>query len=119
MDDLWAFDFKHKTWSLITPKGADKPAARYLHTTVLVGDSMVLYGGNQEHLGDVWSFHFHNLSWTRLSEVGTLLYRQPWQQDLTSDLAFLDCMTGPNQAQSEVVAPNSAGGRLHDDLWRQ
>ena len=68
MDELYAFDLKAHTWELIVPKGS-KPAARYLHTAVVIKDAMVIFGGSESALGDVWSFDFKSRRWTQLSKV--------------------------------------------------
>lgn len=68
MDELYAFDLKAHTWELIVPKGS-KPAARYLHTAVVIKDAMVIFGGSETALGDVWSFDFKSRRWTQLSKV--------------------------------------------------
>ena len=67
------FDIASQTWELIVPKGP-KPSARYLHTAVLVKDSMVVFGGNDKNNGDVWSFNFSNRRWTQLSKVQLALH---------------------------------------------
>ena len=68
MDELHMLDLKSGTWTSITTKGS-KPAARYLHTAVLIDDAMVVYGGNNKACGDVWSFNLTQRSWTKISEV--------------------------------------------------
>ena len=68
MDELHKLDLTSGTWSLVSTKGP-KPAPRYLHTAVLIGNSMVIYGGNNKACGDVWSFNLVEQSWTKLSEV--------------------------------------------------
>ena len=68
MDEMYAFDLKAHTWELIAPKGP-KPAARYLHTAVVIKDAMVIFGGSESALGDVWSFNFKSRRWTQLSKV--------------------------------------------------
>jgi len=60
MDELYMFDIKSHTW---------RPAARYLHSAVVVGDSMVIFGGNDKASGDVWSFNFATRRWKQLSKV--------------------------------------------------
>ena len=68
MDELYVFDLKSHTWEHIVPKGS-KPAARYLHTAVVIKDAMVIFGGSDPALGDVWSFNFKSRRWTQLSKV--------------------------------------------------
>lgn len=68
MDELYMFDLNSLTWEHILPKGS-KPAARYLHTAVVIKDAMVIFGGSDAALGDVWSFNFDSRRWTQLSKV--------------------------------------------------
>ena len=75
MDELYMLDLKSRTWELITPKGS-KPAARYLHSAVLLKDTMVIFGGNDKTCGDVWSFKFKSHRWTQLSKV--IQMRSDW-----------------------------------------
>lgn len=81
MDELYVFDLKKHTWELVVPKGS-KPAARYLHTAVVVKDAMVIYGGSESALGDVWSFDFKSRRWTQLSKVQCISFPmlRPQQQ---------------------------------------
>lgn len=68
MDELYMFDLNSLTWEHILPKGS-KPAARYLHTAVVIKDAMVIFGGSDAALGDVWSFNFDSRRWTQLSKM--------------------------------------------------
>ena len=68
MDELYMFDPDTRTWTFINARSKG-PAARYLHTAVVVQDAMLVFGGTEKTAGDVWSFSFKKLSWTRLSHV--------------------------------------------------
>lgn len=70
MDELYVYDPKEHIWTFISPRGK-KPAPRYLHTAVVVGDAMLVFGGTKKTAGDVWSFSFRKTAWTRLSQVWT------------------------------------------------
>ena len=56
--DLFAFDFKSKTWTELTMTAGTAPQARYGHSATAVGDAtMLLVGGystTDKALGDVW-----------------------------------------------------------------
>lgn len=71
MDELYVYDPKEHVWTFISPRGK-KPAPRYLHTAVVVADAMLVFGGTQKTAGDVWSFNFKKMTWTRLSQVYTV-----------------------------------------------
>lgn len=61
---------KH-SWTFMNARGK-KPAPRYLHSAVVVDNAMLVFGGTEKTAGDVWSFSFRKLSWTRLSHVSLL-----------------------------------------------
>ena len=68
MDEVYVFDPEKHSWTFINARGK-KPAPRYLHTAVVVNGAMLVFGGTEKTAGDVWSFSFKKLSWTRLSHV--------------------------------------------------
>ena len=68
MDEVYVFDPEKHSWTFINARGK-KPAPRYLHTAVAVNGAMLVFGGTEKTAGDVWSFSFNKLSWTRLSHV--------------------------------------------------
>ena len=72
MDELYMYNPEQHAWKFVSPRGK-KPAPRYLHTAVVVADAMLVYGGTEQTAGDVWSFSFKKLAWTRLSHVCNLL----------------------------------------------
>ena len=72
MDELYMYNPEEHAWKFVSPRGK-KPAPRYLHTAVVVADAMLVYGGTEQTAGDVWSFSFKKLVWTKLSHVCNLL----------------------------------------------
>ena len=68
MNELYVYNHEKHAWAFVSPRGK-KPAPRYLHTAVVVADAMLVFGGTQKTAGDVWSFSFRKLAWTRLSHV--------------------------------------------------
>lgn len=68
MDELYVYNPEEHAWTFIRPRGK-KPAPRYLHTAVVAADAMLVFGGTEQTAGDVWSFSFKKLAWTRLSHV--------------------------------------------------
>lgn len=70
-DDLWAFDFASESWSMLAGGG---PAARSNHVGVVVGEQLIVYGGNTSTdglsftpLGDTWSFDLATEQWSQLT----------------------------------------------------
>lgn len=59
--ELWRFDLRTYSWSQVKPMGA-APAKRALHSAVVIGDSMYVYGGLE--LADTWRYDFGPKTWT-------------------------------------------------------
>ena len=68
LDEVWRYDPADSTWTFINVKGK-KPEPRYLHTAVAVQDAMLVFGGTKKTAGEVWSFSFRKLVWSKLSNV--------------------------------------------------
>eukprot|EP01025_Chloroclados_australasicus_P007931 TRINITY_DN1269_c1_g2_i1.p1 TRINITY_DN1269_c1_g2~~TRINITY_DN1269_c1_g2_i1.p1 ORF type:complete len:584 (-),score=64.53 TRINITY_DN1269_c1_g2_i1:309-2060(-) len=73
---VYVFDTTNFNWSLITPQAtADVPEARGGHTSVLVGSSMYIFGGEngarRRTLGDLWSLNLETMSWKLCQPKGT------------------------------------------------
>jgi len=84
-NDLWKFEFKkgkkgkeredavdQGVWTkIVGGKKEKRPESRYFHTSVVVGDQMIVFGGLGDNgpLGDLWCFNFLNNSWHDLSGV--------------------------------------------------
>jgi len=74
LDDLWAYDLATDTWAEL-PSG---PPPRSNHAMVVVGDKLVLFGGNASNdglaftpLDDTWVFDLGAETWTELSTTNT------------------------------------------------
>jgi len=82
LGDFWMFDMAAGAW--VEMPASTGMAARFGHTAVVIGDSMVVYGGYVDQVGlsdEVWSFNFTSSSWTLLGprasnfdELGTTPY---------------------------------------------
>ena len=68
MDEVYVYQPETHAWRFVNVRGK-KPSPRYLHTAVAVEHSMLVFGGTDKNAGDVWSFNFIKLAWTRLSHV--------------------------------------------------
>jgi len=72
-NDLWRFDIDDSEWTMLSPSTLTKPCGRWGHSAVVLGESMIVYGGNaegQELLGDLWAFNFNTRSWNELQQNG-------------------------------------------------
>ena len=59
--DIYRYYFKENKWENIQPLGGVVPLKRAGHTTVIYGDSMIVFGGKDEDnnkLNDLWEFNF-------------------------------------------------------------
>ena len=73
-DDVWSLSFSGTpAWVPLTPTGTPPPA-RQNHTAVYdpVRDQMVVFGGNNPALNDVWALSLSGIAaWTQLTPTGT------------------------------------------------
>lgn len=60
-DELWRFDLRAYTWRHIAPAN-QAPPKRALHSAVVIGDAMYVYGGLE--LADTWRYDFGPKTWT-------------------------------------------------------
>eukprot|EP00798_Chlamydomonas_sp_ICE-L_P022392 gene22392-29501_t len=78
-DDVWKLDIKTGNWTQLHPEHytdhflpdgneSGTPGPRYLASSAVVGDMLVLYGGLQEDQGDVWGLNLTSNKWELLSE---------------------------------------------------
>ena len=74
------YDPEKHSWTFMNARGK-KPTPRYLHSAVVVDNAMLVFGGTEKTAGDVWSFSFKKLSWTRLSHVSLLSHGCLMQYD--------------------------------------
>lgn len=70
-DDTWIFDLTTDTWTEVDATG---PSARTNHTAVVLGNELLVYGGNASDnglaftpLADLWSLDLATQTWTELS----------------------------------------------------
>eukprot|EP01023_Acetabularia_acetabulum_P009657 TRINITY_DN1435_c0_g2_i1.p1 TRINITY_DN1435_c0_g2~~TRINITY_DN1435_c0_g2_i1.p1 ORF type:complete len:572 (-),score=90.39 TRINITY_DN1435_c0_g2_i1:428-2143(-) len=72
---IHVFDSSSFTWSLLTPQADNQvPEARGGHTAVLVGSSIVLFGGEngskRKTLNDVWMLNLDSMKWSKCETKG-------------------------------------------------
>lgn len=70
-DDLWAFDFATDSWAPLPGPG---PSPRSNHVAAVVGDRLIVHGGNASTdglvftpLADTWSFDLVGEQWSQLA----------------------------------------------------
>ncbi len=77
-DDTWVFHVVGRTWQQIEPKTADQPVPhiRNRHSCTLLGDHLLMFGGNylefgtDVFLGDVWLLSLHDRQWVECAIQG-------------------------------------------------
>lgn len=65
-NDIYRYHFKDNKWEKVTMLGVYTPKARAGHSAVIVGDTMVIFGGRDEDnnkLNDLWLFNFSTYFW--------------------------------------------------------
>ena len=63
-DELWRFDLRSYVWQKVRYASTTSPSKRALHSAVVVGRSMYVYGGLE--LADTWRFDFATSEWIRV-----------------------------------------------------
>ena len=63
-DEMWRFDLRAYSWQQVRSLGKPQPVKRALHSAVVIGDSMFMYGGLE--LADTWRYDFAKRSWSLL-----------------------------------------------------
>jgi len=60
LNDLWGYNFPYGVWQQLSPAGKI-PSARFTQTMVTIGDTVYMYGGNDQksNLNEVWAFSPH------------------------------------------------------------
>lgn len=71
VNDFWKFDGQN--WIKIADNAP--PSARYLHTGIIYGNKMYVFGGmsnSTTYLNDMWSYSSDNNNWQELQQKGNL-----------------------------------------------
>jgi len=61
INDLWGYNFPYGVWQKLSPSGAS-PSGRFTQTMVTIGDSIIMYGGNNmagANYNEIWSYSPH------------------------------------------------------------
>ena len=60
-NDIYRYYFKDNKWEKVSALGLDAPEPRAGHSSLIFGDSMVIFGGRDvesNKLNDIWVFNF-------------------------------------------------------------
>eukprot|EP01122_Echinamoeba_exundans_P001567 TRINITY_DN11597_c0_g1_i1.p1 TRINITY_DN11597_c0_g1~~TRINITY_DN11597_c0_g1_i1.p1 ORF type:complete len:902 (-),score=157.14 TRINITY_DN11597_c0_g1_i1:580-3285(-) len=75
VDDLWEFHFNSRSWSRVNVTG-DIPSSRHFHASVVVHDTMYVFGGfGHKNMDDLNAFDFATCRWREVkaeSDSGTI-----------------------------------------------
>lgn len=112
-DELWSFDYATDTWTLLSSDAG--PSPRSSTGMEVVGDQLILFGGNASSSGtayrsldDLWSWDLVNGGWTEL-DAGSGPSARLMHATAASDGAFYVYAGGDNQAFT---------GPFLGDLWK-
>ncbi|XP_066023971.1 multiple epidermal growth factor-like domains protein 8 [Pocillopora verrucosa] len=72
-DELYSFDLTSKKWSILQPMPSNEPSPKYFHSTAIIGDLMVVYGGrsntsDQFFSRQLWFYNVKCNYWHLFSE---------------------------------------------------
>ena len=114
-NDVWALDLTNDTWTELDTSGGG-PSARSSHGAAVVGDKMIVYGGNTSTSGlsynpqdDVWSLDLVTLEWTELATTNTPPARLFHTMTASPDGGTVYAFAGGDE--------NAFQGPLLADLW--
>ncbi len=70
LNDVWEFNPNTGFWSEALVSSADKPAARYLHTMIASGNTLMMFGGyrSNQYFNDFWHFNVDTYFWNLKDE---------------------------------------------------
>lgn len=113
-DDLWAFDLETESWSELPSD--DGPSKRAMHTMVVAGDTLYLYGGQLSNSStsyspgtDFWAYDLGAGTWTELdadADPGERLFHS---MAVSDDGSKLWIYGGADE--------NALFGPFFEDLW--
>jgi len=113
--DLWAFDFASQTWSEL-PATGDVPPARSNSSMAVIGDEVVLFGGNDSPSG----LNFSPLDDTYVLDLTTNQWRQVTGGQAPPARLF-HAMAGDEEARRVYIFSggdaNAFVGPFLTDLW--
>jgi len=116
--ELWRLDLGSYAWRSVTPAGGPStlPPKRALHSAVVLGDAMYVYGGIDH--SDTWSFDFATRSWRAIEKGSASKERRYHPGVRHSHSAAAD----PRGGGFFVFGGSAHGAPLKplafDDLWR-
>jgi len=103
LDDLWRFDLQSHEWTKIVGQG-EAPPARSVHTTNLIGHTIVVYGGEcapsalghlgaGAYLGDTYLYDIPSNHWTKLDH-GDAPGARGWQASASVEASNAVVLSG-------------------------
>eukprot|EP00347_Sterkiella_histriomuscorum_P011091 403373787 len=69
-NDIYRYYFKDNKWEKVSALGLDAPEPRAGHSSLIFGDSMVIFGGRDvesNKLNDIWVFNFTTYQWESIN----------------------------------------------------
>jgi N-acetylneuraminic acid mutarotase len=78
VNDIHRYYFKENKWEQVLIMGGEIPCSRSGHSSVLYGDSMIVFGGrdsDNNRLNDLWEFNFATYQWAYIPALQSPLVR--------------------------------------------
>ena len=116
-DDLWRFDLRGNKWAQLQPP-APLPPKRALHSAVVVGGAMYVYGGLKR--ADLWAYDFGRNTWRMLiDEPSTSGAVHPGQRHAHGAAAGSRGFVVWGGVRHEIQPTGERRMKVHilDDLW--
>lgn len=118
LSDIWELDVLSGSWTQLVPKN-EPPSGRDCFSAVLLGTSMVVYGGF--HLGDLWEYNFKTQRWKLLMDQPQVDHKgHPGKRAAHSAVTALNTkdmyVYGGFRFESDVTDAALGSGKL-EDLW--
>jgi len=115
--DLFCFDTESLTWTEIKYESDIVPPCRNSHTSVIVDEHMIIYGGANSidgPLEDLWEFNISTKAWKKIDCIGS---RFPGAREMHA--ACIACNSGGNEMSflMYIIGGRTLDGNICQDVW--
>lgn len=112
LNDLWMFDTEKYQWSLLEEtavlKDNTRPPPRNSHTTSLLNNKLIVFGGSSQEVGsmnDLWEFCLTQKKWTEIKSGS----QKPSAREMHSACVLLNDIY--------IIGGRHSNGGVHADMW--
>lgn len=108
LDDFWQLNTRSHTWSKVpvSDKSFVRPPPMALHTAVVIGDKMYVYGGRTERdvTSDIYVFDFVTSTWSKPFVAGAVPLPRHSHHASARDNRYIFIMGGCNVLKNECYS---------------